>query len=89
MLSLRENRLGTVMLRAQRLWTGGSISAAFSPKLADRPNPDGWSLDLGSTNNRDRALVALGTQFSQRFSSQLLLYKQSGLTPALGANMTA
>ena len=87
--ALRENRLGTVMLRAQHLWNGGSISIVFSPKLADRPNPDGWSLDLGSTNNRDRALVALGTQFSQRLSSQLLLYKQAGLTPALGANMTA
>jgi hypothetical protein len=57
--------------------------------LADRPNPDGWSLDLGSTNNRDRSLIALGTQFSQRVSSQVLLYKESGLSPALGANLTA
>lgn len=87
--ALRENRLGTVMLRGQRLWTGGSLSVAFSPKLADRPNPDGWSLDLGSTNNRDRALVALGTQFSSSISSQVLLYKEDGLSPTVGANMTA
>jgi hypothetical protein len=88
-LALRVNRLGTVMLRAQRLWSGGSLSAALSPKLADRPDPDGLSLDLGSTNNRDRALIALGTQFSQRVSSQLLLYKEDGLSPTLGANLTA
>ncbi|WP_114971849.1 hypothetical protein [Rhodoferax ferrireducens] len=87
--ALRENRLGSVMLRAQSLWTNGSLSVAFSPKLADRPNPDGWSLDLGSTNNRDRALIALGTQFSQRISSQVLVYKENGRSPTLGANLTA
>ncbi|WP_394788230.1 hypothetical protein [Rhodoferax sp.] len=87
--ALRENRLGSVMLRAQSLWTDGSLSLALSPKLANRPNADGWSLDLGSTNSKDRALVALGTQFSQRVSSQLLLYKEDGMSSALGANMTA
>jgi hypothetical protein len=87
--ALRENRLGTVMLRAQRLWTEGSLSVALSPKLADRPNPDGWSLDLGATNNRDRSLIVLGTQWSQSVSSQLLLYKEAGQSPALGANLTA
>ena len=87
--ALRENRQGSVMLRAQRLWTGGSLSLAFSPKLADRPNPDGWSPDLGSTNNRNRSLIALGTQWSQRVSSQLFFYKEAGLSPAVGANMTA
>ena len=86
--ALREDRLGSVMLRGQRLWTGGSLSIAFSPKLASRPSMEAWSLDLGSTNNRDRALVALGTQFSQKISSQLLLYKEEGLSSAIGANLT-
>ena len=87
--ALRENRLGTVMLRGQRLWTDGSLSVAFSPKLANRPSADGWSLDLGSTNNRDRALIALGTQFSQRVSTQVLAYKEDGLSTTLGASLTA
>ena len=87
--ALRENRLGTVMLRAQRLWTDGSLSVSFTPKLADRPSPDAWSLDLGSTNNRDRGLLALGTQFTQRISSQLLVYKQQGSSPTLGGSLTA
>jgi len=85
----RENRLGTVMLRGQRLWSEGSLSFAFSPKLEDRPNADGWNLDLGSTNNRDRAVLALGTQFSQRVSSQMMVYKEQGASPALGASLTA
>ena len=87
--ALRENRLGTVMLRGQHIWNDGSLSVSFAPKLADRPNPDGWSLDLGSTNNRDRALIALNTQFSPSVSSQMLLYKQQGLSPTVGANLTA
>lgn len=88
-LALRENRLGTGMLRAQHMWTDGALSVAYSPKLADRPDADGWSLDLGSTNYRGRALIALSTQFSQRVSTQALVYKQQGQSPTLGASLTA
>jgi len=87
--AMRQNRMGSVMVRAQRLWNGGSFSAAYSPKLEDRPSAEGWSLDLGSTNNRDRALFTLGTQISQNINSQILLYSQDAVTPTLGANMTA
>lgn len=87
--ALRENRLGTVVLRGQHLWTGGSLSIAYSPKLANRPSAGGWSLDLGSTNNRDRGLVVLGTQFSESVSTQLLAYKEQGLSPKVGASITA
>jgi len=87
--ALRENRLGSVMLRALRLWADGSLSVAYSPKLTERPSSDGWNLDLGATNNRDRAVVALGTQFSQRVSSQLLVYKEAGASPTVGASLTA
>jgi len=87
--ALRENRLGSVMLRAQYLWSGGSVSAAYSPKLANQPSSDGWSADLGATNHRDRVLVALSTQFSQRVSSQLLAYKAKGDAPTVGASVTA
>ena len=88
-LSLRENRLGTFMLRGQYLWTGGSLSAAFAPKLADKPSSEGFSVDLGATNNRDRGLVVLSQQASDRVSAQLLVYKESESTAQLGANVTA
>ena len=87
--ALRENRLGTVMLRGQYLWGMGALSLALSPKLADAPSADGWNLDLGSTNHRDRYLLALSTQFSERVSSQALVYQKSGSSPTVGMNMTA
>jgi len=65
------------------------VSAAYSPKLANQPSSDGWSADLGATNHRDRVLVALSTQFSQRVSSQLLAYKAKGDAPTVGASVTA
>jgi hypothetical protein len=87
--ALRENRMGTVMLRGQYLWDKGAVSLALSPKLADAPSADGWNLDLGSTNHRDRYLLAFSTQFSQRVSSQALVYQESGQSPTVGVNMTA
>ncbi|HOE44104.1 MAG TPA: hypothetical protein PLB25_21100 [Rhodoferax sp.] len=87
--ALRENRMGTVMLRGQYLWDKGALSLAVSPKLADAPSASGWNLDLGSTNYRDRYLVALSTQFTERVSSQTLLYQESGRSPTVGFNMTA
>ena len=87
--TLRETRLGTVMLRGQKLWSGGSLSLAYSPKLASRPSQDTWSLDLGSTNNRDRAVLALGTQLSSSVNTQLLIYKQNGLSATVGASLSA
>jgi hypothetical protein len=76
------------MIRGQMLWQGGSASIAYSPKLASGPNLSGWSLDFGSTNNRDRLLINLGTQFSQALSTQLMLYKSSGDSPTVGASLT-
>src|SRR4029077_5400772 len=32
---LRENRLGTVMARAQHIWERGSLTAAFAPALSE------------------------------------------------------
>ena len=91
--ALRENRLGTVMLRGQHLWSGAALSVAYSPKITEAPNPnakvDGWSLDLGATNNRDRALIALSTQLSQNVNSQVLLYKEPSRSATVGANVTA
>jgi hypothetical protein len=87
--ALRQNRLGTVMLRAQRLWEGGSVSFAHAPKLESRPSADGWSADLGSTNNRARSLFTLSTKISEGINSQVLLYKDAGLSPTIGANASA
>ena len=87
--TLRENRLGSVVIRGQRLWADGSVSLAYSPKLESEPSADGFNLDLGATNNRDRGLLALSSQLSQRLSGQVLLYKERGLPAQWGASLTA
>ena len=86
--ALRENRLGTVMLRAQRLWAGDALTLALAPKLADGPSNQGASLDLGATNDRQRALLAWSHKFSDKFSSQLSAYTEQGGWPQLGASAT-
>lgn len=88
-LALRENRLGTVMLRAQRLWADGGLSLALAPKLADRPSDAPFSVDLGATNRQQRGLVTWSGKGGERLSWQLLGYAEEGRGPQLGANGTA
>ncbi len=85
--SLRENRLGSAMLRGQALWEGGSVSALYSPKLADRPNPGAYNLDLGSTNRRDRWLVSVSQQVGA-LNPQVLFSGGEGQSAQLGLNLT-
>jgi hypothetical protein len=88
-LALRENRLGTVMLRGQQLWDGGSVSLVLAPKLRDGPSRESFSLDLGATNHADRALVALGTRAGDRISLQGFAFHERHKGLQLGANATA
>ena len=65
-LAQRENRLGTAMVRLQRLWGGGSMSLAVAPKLSDAPSRESFSADWGATNHADRVLAAWSLQPSDR-----------------------
>lgn len=86
--SLRENRLGTVMLRGQQLWSAGSLSALYAPKLADRPNDSPFSPDFGATNDQDRWLLALSQKLGDDFNPQFLLYDDERGSPQLGVDVT-
>jgi hypothetical protein len=86
--SLRENRLGTAMLRGQTLWSGGSLTALWSPKLADQPSNADFSPDFGATNKRDRWQVALSEKLSDALNPQWLLSGGAGQSPQLGLNLT-
>lgn len=86
--SLRENRLGSVIVRGQRLWNAGSLSALYSPKLADQPNASPFSPDFGSTNNQDRWLISLSHKLVDDFHPQWLLYGEEGDAPQFGVNLT-
>ena len=87
--SLRENRLGSGMLRGQALWTDGSLTALYSPKLADQPNDSVFSPDFGATNQRARWQVALSERLSDALNPQWLLSGGAGQSPQLGLNLTA
>jgi hypothetical protein len=76
------------MVRGQALWTGGSLTALYSPKLADKPNASALSPDFGATNFSDRWLVALGQELAPNFNPQLLVLGQAGQSPQFGVNLT-
>lgn len=88
-LSLRDNRLGTVMLRAQRLWTGGSATFAFAPRLDDAPDTGSFAADLGATNSREKVLLAIGAQPTDTISAQVLAFAAQGQGRQIGANLSA
>lgn len=88
-LALRENRLGTVMLRGQWLWPSASASLALAPKLREHASRESFSADLGATNHADRVLLALGAQPTDRTSVQAFAFHERGVGAQIGASATA
>ncbi len=86
--SLRNNRLGSVMLREQTLWDGGSLTALVSPKLESTPSSEPFNVDLGATNHVNRWLLAASQQFSDTVNPQVLLYGEQGKSPQMGLDLT-
>ena len=88
---LRQDRLGTVMLRGQSIWTGGSASLAYAPKLyAPEPlsagTPYGMSPKFNRTNSDDRVLGSLSFELAS-LSPQALVFHQ-GRETLFGANLS-
>lgn len=86
--AMRENRLGTVVLRGQQLWSDGAVSAAFSPRIKREPSDAAESLDLGSTNSRNRWLLT-GSRKLGGLNPQLLLHGGEKTPTQLGLNVSA
>jgi hypothetical protein len=82
--SLRENRLGAVMVRAQHTWDGGALAVAWAPKLEGGRSDKRFSPDWGATNASSRGLVSLGTRWSERANTQLSVYKEDGTSARVG-----
>ncbi len=87
--SLKKNRQGSVMLRGQTLWNGGSLTALLSPNLADQPSDAPFSLNVGATNPRHRWLIALTQRLTDSLQPQWLLYGEQRQAPQLGFNLTS
>jgi hypothetical protein len=90
---LREDRLGTLMLLAQHVWPGGSITAAYAPKVT-QPTAIYTNIDLPSfdpmldrTNAEHRFLLKGSLAIANGFTPELLLYHAANRT-LLGTNLT-
>jgi len=91
---LREDRLGTLMVRAEHIWEHGSLTAAFAPAL-QRATPLYTNLDLPSvdpmldrTNAANRMLLKLGADRIGDVSPEVLAYHEGDAT-RFGTNLTA
>ena len=90
---LREDRLGTVMLRLQHIWRGGSFTLAYAPRLRRRSpiysNTELPSFDpmLGRTNSDNRFLLKSSIDLSKDFSPEVLVYRDDQGT-RLGLNLS-
>jgi hypothetical protein len=88
---LRENRLGTVMLRGQGIGAQGAASVAYAPELADArpifdPSRSIFDPQLDRTNARNRFLLKGNRDLGSDFSPELLLYHEGSRT-RFGANI--
>ncbi|HJV53637.1 MAG TPA: hypothetical protein VJ652_19375, partial [Noviherbaspirillum sp.] len=86
--SLKKNRLGSVMLRSQSLWDGGSLTALYSPRLNSEPSDASLNPDLGATNNQHRWLLAASHKLTGNINPQWLLYDDETGPPQLGMNLS-
>lgn len=88
-VTLREIRMGTVMLRGAYLWDQGGMSVALAPKLDSGPDARPGAVDLGATNSADRMLLTVNGSMNDRVSGQGLFLIERGASPQLGASLTA
>jgi hypothetical protein len=86
--SLKRNRQGSGMLRAQTLWDNGSLMALFSPKLSSQRSDAPFDVNLGATNHVNRWLVSLSTRISDGFNPQWLIFGEDQKDPQMGMNLT-
>ena len=90
---LREDRLGTLMLRAQRIWNGGSMTVVFAPAVThispiySDTNLPSVDPSFDRTNARARLLVKGSINIAADFSPELLVYHEGDRT-RFGLNIT-
>ena len=86
--TLRDERLGTLMVRSQTLWSNGSLTAMYAPRVSASPNDSAFSPDLGATNSRSRWMLVLSQRLATDFQPQLSLTGSEHQSPQAGLNLT-
>ncbi len=81
--ALRENRLGSLMIKGQKIFSKGAITLAFSPRI-DSPSPlltsQGASFNplFGQTNSDNRFLVSISYPMADLNPQALLFVDRNG-----------
>ena len=86
--ALRENRQGSFVVQAQKVWDTTSVSAVLSPKLGSRSSSGTFDLNEGATNASNRWLLAGSHKFSENFQPQILFHGGTDLPVQTGVNLS-
>ncbi len=80
---LRDARMGSLLLRSQKLWDNGSATLVLSPTI--NPSSHSWlsdqdiiGLNLHKTNDRSRLLFMFNQKISENFNPEFIYYNESG-----------
>lgn len=90
---LREDRLGTLMLRVQRIWGGGSLTLAYAPRthqaspIYDNDDLPSFNPMFDRTNADDRFLLKGSVALGDDTTPEFLLYREAGET-RYGSNLS-
>jgi len=87
--SLKENRQGSVMIKAQQLADAGSATLLFSPKLGNTVSYADFNPDLAATNNVNRWLLSVSPKLSEDINPKLLVFKADQTPVQFGLNLTS
>ncbi|RVU40798.1 hypothetical protein EOE67_04255 [Rheinheimera riviphila] len=85
---LREQRLGSLMLRQQWLGDAQSVTLLWSPQLATQPDDATFSPDWARTNAVARWQISAEQQLYTGWTLGLLSYQSKNAEPQYGLNLS-
>jgi len=86
--TLRDERMGTLMGRAQTLWSSGSLTTILVPRVDAALNESTFNPDLGAANGTARWLLIWSQRLEQDLQPQILLTGAEHQSPQAGLNLT-
>ena len=85
--SLRNDRLGTVMLRGTSLWDGGAVTALLAPHLGAASTDGPFAASWSATNDATRWLLSYGRRLGSGWNAQWLMLGTRHGSPQGGLNL--
>ena len=85
---LREQRLGSLMLRQQWLGDAQALTFLFSPKLSSTADDAPLALDWARTNNTDRWQLSAEQQLGSGWTLGLMAYQAQAQARQYGLNLS-